>query len=143
MLVNHEDCNDILQDTFLKAWKGMNSFRGDSEIYTWLYRIATNEALNFLKKKSRHYSTAENNSSDYQLDNLEADPYFNGNSIQKKLRKAIFELPAKQQAVFNMKYFDELKYEQISEILDTSVGALKASYHHAVKKIKNYIQTED
>jgi len=139
ILVNHEDTDDILQNTFIKAWKGLDNFREDSNLFTWLYRIATNEALSFLRQKKRAnflpWSGVEKNLSE----TLESDEYFNGDAIQLKLQKAIFTLPEKQKIVFNMKYFDEMKYEDMSEILKTSVGALKASYHHAVKKIEKYM----
>jgi len=139
ILINHEDTDDILQNTFIKAWKGLESFREDSNLFTWLYRIATNEALSFLRQKKRAsflpWSGVEKNLSE----TLVSDEYFNGDAIQLKLQKAILTLPEKQRIVFNMKYYDEMKYEEISEILETSVGALKASYHHAVKKIEKFV----
>jgi len=139
ILINHEDTDDILQNTFIKAWKGLRDFREDSNLFTWLYRIATNEALSFLRQKKRAsfvpWAGVEKNLSE----SLESDEYFNGDALQVKLQKAILELPEKQRIVFNMKYFDEMKYEEMAEILETSVGALKASYHHAVKKIEKYM----
>jgi len=139
IVINHEDTDDVLQNTFIKAWKGLENFREDSNLFTWLYRIATNEALSFLRQKKRAnflpWSGVEKNLSE----TLESDEYFNGDAIKLKLQKAILELPEKQRIVFNMKYFDEMKYEEISDILETSVGALKASYHHAVKKIEKFM----
>lgn len=139
ILINHEDTNDVVQNTFIKVWENINSFREDSKLYTWLYRIATNEALLFLKKKKRKNLL---NFDDYEyklINQLKDDNYFSGDEIQMKLQKAIIGLPVKQKLVFNLKYFDDLKYKEISEILNTSVGALKASYHIAVKKIEKYI----
>jgi len=139
ILINHEDTDDVLQNTFIKAWKGLHDFREDSNLFTWLYRIATNEALTFLRQKKRAsfvpWAGVEKNLSE----TLESDEYFNADALQLKLQKAILELPEKQRIVFNMKYFDEMKYEEMAEILETSVGALKASYHHAVKKIEKYM----
>lgn len=142
MVVNHDDANDLLQTTFLKAWKNLEFFRGDAKLSTWLYKIAVNESINFLNKERKHTTSAmdETESGDsFLIRNLEADEYFDGNELQLELQKAIASLPEKQRLVFNMRYFDEMKYEQISEILGTSVGALKANYHHAVKKIEEYI----
>lgn len=142
MVIIHDDANDVLQNTFVKAWQAIDNFRGDSKLYTWLYRIATNESLNFLKKKKNQ---SEYSLTDYETvlaDSLESDEYFSGDEMQKKLQKAILKLPEKQRLVFNMKYFDAMKYDEISKILDTSVGALKASYHHAVKKIEQLL-TDD
>ncbi len=139
IILNHEDTDDILQNTFIKIWNGLDNFREDSHLFTWLYKIATNEALNFLKSKKRRYFLPF---SDYEHSagrELESDPYFNGDELQMKLQKAIVTLPEKQRLVFNMKYFDEMKYDDMSKILDTSVGSLKASYHHAVKKIEKYL----
>lgn len=139
MVVNHEDANDLVQDVFVKAWKGLNSFREDSKFYTWLYRIATNESITFLNKKKRKYWLSLSSVEHKLEENLEDDNFFDGEEIQRKLQKAILKLPKKQRAVFNMKYFDEMKYEDISSVIGTSVGALKASYHHAVKKIESYL----
>jgi RNA polymerase sigma factor (sigma-70 family) len=142
ILINHEDTDDVLQNTFIKAWKGLSGFREDSNLFTWLYRIATNEALSFLRHKKRvgflPWSGVEKNLSE----TLESDEYFNGDALQIKLHKSILALPEKQRIVFNMKYFDEMKYEEISAILGTSVGALKASYHYAVKKIELYMNED-
>lgn len=139
IVISHEDTDDVLQNTFIKIWKNIEGFRADSKIYTWLYKIATNESISFLKKKKlRTFIPLAQNEYDLS-ETLESDPYFNGNETQKKLQKALLMLPEKQRIVFNMKYFEDMKYEEIAEILDTSIGALKASYHHAVKKIEKYL----
>ena len=142
IVIKHEDSNDILQNTFIKVWKGLDGFREDSKLYTWLYRIATNESLTFLKQQKTKYLLPIVDYENNLKETLESDVYFNGDEIQRNLQKAILGLPEKQRIVFNMKYFDEMKYDDMSEILETSVGALKASYHHAVKKIEKYF-TED
>ncbi|MDL2262089.1 sigma-70 family RNA polymerase sigma factor [Bacteroidales bacterium OttesenSCG-928-I21] len=139
MVIDHEDANDLLQDTYLKVFENIRNFRFESSIYTWIYRIATNITLNFLSQKKRKYIFSIDNYSEKLISKLESDPYFTGDEIQKIFQKAILKLPPKQQLVFNMKYFENMKYEDMSEILDTSVGALKASYHHAVTKIEKYI----
>lgn len=140
IVIDHDDADDVVQNTFLKVWSGLSNFREDSQLFTWLYRIATNEALTFLKKKRTKYLLPIVDV-EYQLSNsIEADVYFNGNELQAKLQKAIIALPEKQRIVFNMKYFDEMKYEDMSEVLGTSVGALKASFHHAVKKIEKFLE---
>ena len=140
IVIDHDDANDIVQNTFIKAWKGLENFREDSQLFTWLYRIATNESLSFLKKKRTAFFIPIVNVEKELSDKLQSDALISGDEIQLKLQKAILTLPEKQRLVFNMKYYDELKYEEISEILGTSVGALKASYHHAVKKIENYVK---
>lgn len=134
---DHEDAHDVLQNTFIKVWKSIDKFRGDSKLYTWLYRIATNEALSFLRSKKTNDSNAE-----LHLWNATADPYFNGDEAQETLWQAIHSLPDKQKAVFTMKYFDDLPYEDMALITGTSVGALKASYHHATQKIKAFVQNK-
>jgi len=140
IVIDHDDADDVVQNTFLKVWSGLSNFREDSQLFTWLYRIATNEALTFLKKKRTKYLLPIVDV-EYQLSNsIEADAYFNGDELQAKLQKAIIALPEKQRIVFNMKYFDEMKYEEMSEVLGTSVGALKASFHHAVKKIEKFLE---
>jgi len=142
IVVNHDDTDDVIQNTFLKVFGGLEFFREDSQLYTWLYRIATNEALTFLKRKKTKYLLPLVDV-EYQLSNtLECDEYFNGDELQLKLQKAVLKLPDKQRLVFNMKYFDEMKYEDMSQMLGTSVGALKASYHHAVKKIEKFIEED-
>ena len=142
IVIKHEDANDILQNTFIKVWKGLDKFREDSKLYTWLYRIATNESLTYLKQQKTKYLLPIVDYENHLKDTLESDVYFNGDEIQFKLQKAILDLPEKQRIVFNMKYFEEMKYDDMSEILNTSVGALKASYHHAVKKIEKKIKED-
>ena len=139
LVINHDDSDDVLQNTFIKVWNGLADFREDAQLYTWLYRIATNEALTLLNQKRRKYFLPLVDVERQLSNTLETDEYFSGDELQKKLQKAILTLPEKQRVVFNLKYFEEMQYEEMSEILDTSVGALKASYHHAVKKIEKYI----
>ena len=140
IVINHSDTDDVLQNTFIKIWKGLPGFREDSLLYTWMYTIATNEALAFLKKKKTKYFIPITNVVKQLSETLISDEYFNGDELQLKLQKAVLTLPKKQRIIFNMKYFEEMKYEEISEILGTSVGALKASFHHAVKKIEKYLE---
>ncbi len=142
LLIDHEDTDDVLQDTFIKAWNGLDGFREDASLYTWLYRIATNEALSFLRKRKKRFILPLFDSEHKLEEKLESDVYFDGDTIQKKLQKAILTLPEKQRIVFNMRYFDEMKYDEISKILNTTIGSLKASYHHAVKKIENFLLSE-
>ncbi len=141
IVLNHDDTDDVLQNTFLKIFQNIKNFKGDSKLFSWMYRIATNEALTFINNKAKRNGTTSLEIQTKIVENLESDVYFEGNEIQLKLQKAILLLPDKQQLVFKMKYFEELKYESMSEILGTSVGALKASYHHAVKKIEEYIKS--
>jgi len=141
IVLNHDDTDDVLQNTFVKVFQNLNKFKGESKLFSWIYRIATNEALTFLNHKAKKNGVSSETLQNKAIDNLKADVYFDGNEIQIKLQKAIIQLPEKQQLVFKMKYFEELKYEEISEILGTSVGALKASYHHAVKKIEAFVTT--
>jgi RNA polymerase sigma factor (sigma-70 family) len=143
ILMNHDDTDDVLQNTFIKVWKSIGNFREESTLYTWLYRIATNEAITFLNAKKRRSLLPLNETSDFLMENLTSDPYFEGDKIQMKLQQAILKLPEKQRIVFNLKYFDEMKYEEMSKILDTSVGALKASYHHAAKKVEEFFRESD
>jgi RNA polymerase sigma-70 factor (ECF subfamily) len=140
---SHEDTDDLLQNIFIKIWNSLSSFRGDSQIYTWLYRIATNETLNYLRKIRRENLISFETVGDILANRVDEDPYFNGDALQRELHKAIQRLPEKQRLVFNMRYFDELKYEDIAEITGTSVGALKASYHHAYNKIKEALEEAD
>lgn len=140
IVISHEDTDDILQNTFVKAWRSIGNFREESSLYTWLYRIATNESLTYINSNKRKSFISMNDTSEFLMNNLLSDPFLEGDKIQLKLQEAILKLPEKQRLVFNMKYFDEMKYDQMSEILDTSVGALKASYHHATKKIEEYIK---
>ena len=136
IVIGHDDADDVLQNAMIKVWRSMGDFRSESGLYTWLYRIATNEALTFLKQKKKRTFAPWVDVEQKISETLESDAWFNGDEIQLKLQQAILKLPDKQRIVFNMKYFDEVKYEEMSKILGTSVGALKASYHHAVKKIK-------
>lgn len=142
MVVDHDDANDLLQNTFVKAWLNIDSFQGHSKISTWLYRIAINEALTFLSKQANMPLQSIDDDEASTAYQLEADEFFDGNELQARLQEAIHTLPPKQQLVFNIKYFDEMKYEDMSEILGTSVGALKASYHLAVKKIAAYFEDD-
>ncbi|MGD9929470.1 MAG: RNA polymerase sigma factor [Mangrovibacterium sp.] len=142
IVLNHDDTDDILQNTFIKVWRNIDSFRAESGLYTWLYRIATNESLTFLnQKKKKTFGGTDDELNDYLLENIQTDPYFNGDDIQQKLQEAIARLPEKQRLVFNMRYFDDIKYQDMEKILETSAGALKASYHHAVKKIEDYFKS--
>ena len=136
MVISHDDTDDVLQNTFVKVWSAIDSFRGESRLQTWLFRIAINESLNFLTKKKQTLSLDQAEGS--VADMLASDSYFDGDEVQKQFQTAISSLPEKQRLVFNLKYFDEMKYEDMSDLLGTSVGALKASYHHAVKKISAF-----
>ncbi|MGI9546447.1 MAG: RNA polymerase sigma factor [Flavobacteriaceae bacterium] len=140
IVLDHDDADDVLQNTFIKVFRSIDGFKGDSKLYSWMYRIATNESLTFLKQKSRKLGVNSEALQERMANNLQADVFFEGDEIQYKLQQAIATLPEKQKLVFNMKYFEELKYAEISEILETSVGGLKASYHLAVKKIESYLK---
>jgi RNA polymerase sigma factor (sigma-70 family) len=139
IVINHDDADDVLQNTFVKVFQNLKSFKGESKLFSWIYRIATNEAISHLKSKAVKYAVNSESLNQSTLDNLPSDVYFDSNEISLKLQNAIGQLPDKQKLVFKMRYFDELKYEDISYILGTSVGALKASYHLAVKKIEEYV----
>ena len=141
IVLNHDDADDVLQNTFIKVFSNIANFKGDSKLYSWMYRIATNESLSFIEQRAKKQGVSNEEIQQKAIMNLQSDVYFEGNEIQLKLQKAIAILPEKQQLVFKMRYFEEIKYENMSEILDTSVGALKASYHHAVKKIEDYLKT--
>ena len=143
MVLSHDDTNDLLQNTFIKAWSNLEYFRGEARLSTWLYRIAINESLNFLNKQRAINQLSLDEAETTALAKLESDPYFDGDHTQLLFEKAIQTLPEKQRIVFNLKYFEEMKYEDMSEILGTSVGALKASYHHAVKKIEEFLNQND
>jgi len=144
MVINHDDADDVVQDIFVKVWKNLEKFREDSQLYTWLYRIASNECITFLNKKKLKYNVSLNDeSTSYLAETLADGQYFNGDKAQMKLQQALLTLPEKQKLVFNMKYFEDMKYEEISQILGTSVGALKASYHLAVKKIESFFNNND
>ena len=140
IVLNHDDTDDVLQNTFIKVFRNIDSFKGDSKLYSWMYRIATNEALSFLKSKSQKFKINNEKLMTKAVEDLRADVYFEGDEIQLKLQMAIATLPEKQKLIFNMKYFQEMKYEEISEILETSVGGLKASYHLASKKIEAFLK---
>ncbi|HWY36919.1 MAG TPA: sigma-70 family RNA polymerase sigma factor [Bacteroidia bacterium] len=142
IVVDHDDADDVLQNTFIKAWKALDNFKEEAQLYTWLYRIATNEALGFLRQKNR-VSIQSIHPIEHQLSkSLESDTYFKGNELELKLQQAILTLPEKQRLVFNMRYFDEMPYEEMSQVLETSVGALKASFHHAAKKIEDLLKNQ-
>lgn len=141
LVIDHEDTDDVLQNTFIKAWSNISSFRGESKLSTWLYKIAYNESLTFINHKKQNISLDDVDSN--VTNSLESDPYFDGDETQLMLQQAIDTLPSKQKAVFNMKYYDEMKYEDMSKITGTSVGALKASFHLAVKKIEDYFHKRD
>ena len=144
MVIDHDDADDVVQDIFVKVWKNLGNFREDSQLYTWLYRIATNECITFLnKKKQKQNVSLDDDTTAYLAETLADGNYFNGDRAQMKLQQALLTLPEKQKLVFNMKYFEDMKYEQISEVLGTSVGALKASYHLAVKKIEAFFNNND
>ena len=139
MVVEHEDANDVLQNMFVKAWKGLENFREDSQLYTWLYRIATNESLTFLEQKKKRNNISLDESDASLTNSVKADTNFDEQKAEWKLQMAIQLLPEKQKAVFNLRYFEEMPYAEMSLVLETSEGALKANYHHAVKKIEDYI----
>ncbi len=142
IVISHDDTDDVLQNTFIKIYKNIGKFKQESKLFSWMYRIATNEAITFINKRNKERNIDISEVQEQIVSTLESDIYFSGEEIQEILQKAIASLPQKQQLVFNMKYFDNMKYTQISEILGTSVGALKASYFHAVKKIESYIKKQ-
>lgn len=140
MLVDHEDTNDVLQNVFIRVWNGLDNFREDAQLYTWLYRIATNESLTFIEQQKKKASVPLDDVEGSISNKIKADKYFDPNKLEWKLQVAIQQLPEKQRVVFNLRYYDEMPYEEMSKVLETSEGALKASYHHAVKKIEDYIK---
>ena len=142
MVLCHDDASDVLQNTLIKAWSNIGQFRGESRISTWLFRIAINETYTFLNKERQRNQSSMTDLEDIMVQNLQSDPYFSGDEAELRLQKAVLSLPEKQRLVFNMKYYDDLKYEEISEILGTSVGALKASYHYAVQKVENFMSLD-
>lgn len=142
IVYTHDDTNDILQNVWIKVWSNLNSYRGEAKLSSWLYRIAINESITFLNKEKEHRKMNEGEFNDFLISQLESDSYFDGDEASLTLEKAILTLPEKQKLVFQMKYFQEMKYSEIAEILDTSEGALKASYHHAVKKIEEFIKID-
>ncbi|MBT8272025.1 MAG: RNA polymerase sigma factor [Flavobacteriaceae bacterium] len=139
IVYSHDDADDVLQNTFIKIYRNIDGFKGQSKLYSWMYRIATNEAISHINANAKRMKISSEEVQEQAVQNLKADIYFDGDEIQLKLQQAIATLPQKQQLVFNMKYFDDLKYKDMSEILETSEGALKASYHHAVKKIESFL----
>jgi RNA polymerase sigma-70 factor (ECF subfamily) len=139
VVIDHEDANDVLQNVFIRVWKGLDNFREDARLFTWLYRIATNESLTLLEQKKRKAAAPLNELQAGLSNTVKADKYFDGNALEWKLQLAIQALPEKQRMVFNMRYYDEMPYAEMSRMLGTSEGALKASYHHAVKKIEDFI----
>ena len=140
MVVEHEDANDVLQNAFIRVWKGLDNFREDSQLYTWMYRVGTNECLTFLEQKKRKSTVSLDGDVETGLSNtIKADKHFDPNKLEWKLQLAMQQLPEKQRIVFNLRYYDEMPYEEMSKVLETSEGALKASYHHAVKKIEDFI----
>ena len=143
MVLSHEDANDLLQNTFIKAWTNIDYFRAEAKLSTWLYRIALNECLTFLNRQRATTTVAIDDPEAAIVQKLESDPYYSGDQVQMLLQKALLTLPEKQRMVFNLKYYQEMKYEEMSEIFGTSVGALKASYHHAVKKIEKFLEEVD
>tara|TARA_R100000406_G_scaffold81127_1_gene62724 strand:- start:3516 stop:4067 length:552 start_codon:yes stop_codon:yes gene_type:complete len=143
IVLNHDDADDVLQNTFIKVFRNIDKFQGESKLYTWMYRIATNESITFINKKAKKLQVTSEEVQQAALSNLKEDVYFEGNEIQLKLQRAITSLPQKQQLVFNMKYFDDITYEELSTILDTSVGGLKSSYHIAVKKITTFLENDE
>ena len=143
MVLVHDDADDVLQNTFIKAWSAISDFRGESRLQTWLFRIAINESLNHLSKKKQVLSLDQTESGVADMHMLASDSYFDGDEVQRQFQAAISTLPDKQRLVFNLKYFDEMKYEDMSDMLGTSIGALKASYHHAVRKISAFFEDND
>ncbi len=139
MVVDHEDANDVLQNMFIKVWNALENFREDSQLYTWLYRIATNESLTYIEQQKKRKSVSLSDVENGLSNKLKADKNYDSNKIEWKLQLAMQQLPEKQRVVFNLRYYDDMPYQQMSLVLETSEGALKASYHHAVKKIEDYI----
>ena len=139
MVIDHDDANDVLQNMFIKVWKGLENFREDSQLYTWLYRIATNESLTFIEQQKKRSSVSLSDVETGLENKLKADTNFDANRLEWKLQLGIQQLPEKQRVVFNLRYYDEMPYEEMSKVLKTSEGALKASYHHAAKKIEEFI----
>jgi RNA polymerase sigma factor, sigma-70 family len=142
MVLSHDDANDLVQNTFIKAWLNIAHFRGDAKLSTWIYKIAINESITFLNKQRAQMNISMDDEDIYLSEKLESDVYFDGDAAQKKLQQAIASLPDKQRAVFNLRYYDEMPYEEMSEVLGTSVGALKASYHHAAKKVEDFLKQD-
>jgi RNA polymerase sigma-70 factor (ECF subfamily) len=142
MVTEHDDANDVIQNTFIKVFKSIKRFEGKSQLYTWLYRIATNEAITFLNKRKKKQTESLDNEESGRINTLKSDPYFDGDHAILLLQEALEQLPEKQKKVFNLRYFDEMSYKEMSDVLDTSVGALKASFHHALKKVQAYLKEQ-
>ena len=142
MVIDHDDTNDLVQNTFIKVWNNLDTFREDSQLYTWMYRIATNETLAFLKQKKKRFFLPIGDVEHELSEKLSQNTYFNANNLELKLQKAILSLPEKQRTVFNLRYYDNMKYEDMSEVLNTSVGTLKASYHHALNKVEKFLKRD-
>ena len=142
MVIDHEDANDVLQNTFIKAWSSIENFRGDAKLSTWLYKIAINESITFINKEKQRNNVSLDDDDSFLINSLASDEWFDGDDLRLELQKAINSLPEKQRLIFNMRYFDDMKYDDMSEILGTTVGALKASYHHAVKKIEKFFECD-
>ena len=142
MVIDHDDANDVLQNTFIKAWSSIENFRGDAKLSTWLYKIAINESITFINKEKQRNNVSRDDDDSFLINSLASDEWFDGDDLRLELQKAINSLPEKQRLIFNMRYFDDMKYEDMSEILGTTVGALKASYHHAVKKIEKFFECD-
>ena len=142
MVIDHDDADDLVQEVFVKVWKNLDKFREDSKLFTWIYRIATNECLNFLQRKKKKFFLPIHDVGKELMGKLDQSVLLDGDAIEMKLQKALLKLPDKQRLVFNMKYYDDMKFDEISKVTDTSVGALKASYHHAVKKIEEFLKTD-
>jgi len=140
MVIEHEDANDVLQNVFIRVWNGLENFREESQLYTWLYRIATNECLTYIEQQKKRTAVSLNEMESGLSNKIKADKHFDANRLEWKLQLAIQQLPEKQRIVFNLRYYDEMPYEEMSRVLETSEGALKASYHHAVKKIEDYFK---
>ena len=142
MVIDHDDANDVLQNTFIKAWSSIENFRGDAKLSTWLYKIAINESITFINKEKQRNNVSLDDDDSFLINSLASDEWFDGDDLRLELQTAINSLPEKQRLIFNMRYFDDMKYEDMSEILGTTVGALKASYHHAVKKIEKFFECD-
>lgn len=142
IVISHDDTDDVLQNTFIKIFRSIDNFKGDSKLYSWMYRIATNESITHINKNAKRLKISNEEVQNNVINNLQADVYFEGNDIQIKLQRAIATLPQKQQLVFNMRYFDDMKYKDMANVLETSEGALKASYHIAAKKIQTFLTSD-
>lgn len=141
MLKNHQDTDDVLQNTFIKIFRNIKKFKGESRLYSWMYRIARNESYTFFKKRAKHLKISSEELQNHIVNNLESDVYFEGDEIKLKLQKAINTLPEKQKEVFRLRYFEEMKYQDMAELLNTTEGALKSNYHHASKKVEEYLKS--